>query len=238
MLLTGISMVKNEADIIEAFVRHNMKFLDRLYVLDHSSFDGTREILTQLIQEGYPIVISDIRRLGYHQSEEMTRLCRWVFEECSPDNVFVLDADEFIVAKDRQSIENKLIDMPRNSHALIPWRTYVPCEQDPLQELNPVVRIRHRRNVEPNQYFKVVISRYFDQDQNQFIAMGNHSVSGSNVEIQHIPIDDILLAHFPVHTCDQITAKVIVGWVNSILAGHMNPGKGGILYHWHDLYDK
>jgi hypothetical protein len=42
MRVVGITMVKNEADIIEAFVRHNLRFLDALVVVEHASADGTR----------------------------------------------------------------------------------------------------------------------------------------------------------------------------------------------------
>ena len=48
MKLYGVAMVRNEADIIEAFVRHNLTVLDGLVVVDHSSDDGTSEILSAL----------------------------------------------------------------------------------------------------------------------------------------------------------------------------------------------
>ena len=45
MRLAGIAIVRNECDIVEAFVRHNEAVLDRLYILDNDSSDGTLEIL-------------------------------------------------------------------------------------------------------------------------------------------------------------------------------------------------
>ena len=39
-------MVRNEADILEAFVRHNLTVLDRMLVVDHGSMDGTAEMLS------------------------------------------------------------------------------------------------------------------------------------------------------------------------------------------------
>ena len=65
MRLVGVSMVRNEADIIEAFVRHNAAVLDALVVVDHGSVDGTREILFALRDEGLPLAIEqDHVRLG------------------------------------------------------------------------------------------------------------------------------------------------------------------------------
>ena len=48
MRLAGVTMVRNECDIVEAFLRHNEAVLDRLYILDNESSDGTLEILQRL----------------------------------------------------------------------------------------------------------------------------------------------------------------------------------------------
>ena len=58
----GLSMVRNESDVIETFIRHNLTLLDELHIVDHNSSDNTREILTLLKQEGLPIHI-------YHYNE-------------------------------------------------------------------------------------------------------------------------------------------------------------------------
>ncbi|MDE2446855.1 MAG: glycosyltransferase family 2 protein, partial [Alphaproteobacteria bacterium] len=44
----AISMVRNEQDIIEPFVRHNSALVDLLFVLDNCSTDHTRQILREL----------------------------------------------------------------------------------------------------------------------------------------------------------------------------------------------
>ena len=48
MKLVAIARVKNELDIIEAFVRHHVQHFDKLIVLDDGSSDGTYEVLHQL----------------------------------------------------------------------------------------------------------------------------------------------------------------------------------------------
>ena len=55
--LVGLSMVRNESDVIETFVRHNLTLLDELHIIDHNSSDNTREILTLLKEEGLPLHI-------------------------------------------------------------------------------------------------------------------------------------------------------------------------------------
>lgn len=55
MELYGAAMVRNEADIVEAFVRHSLTVLDGLLVVDHGSIDGTWKILDARVREGLPI---------------------------------------------------------------------------------------------------------------------------------------------------------------------------------------
>ena len=49
--IIAISRVKNEADIIEAFVRHTLHFADRMIISDSGSIDGTWDILQILVDE-------------------------------------------------------------------------------------------------------------------------------------------------------------------------------------------
>src|SRR5580698_5944919 len=101
----GISMVKNESDIIEAFVRHNLAYVDLLVVVDNDSVDGTRDILVAMQIEGLPIVLFDDPIPGYFQSEKLTFLYRKIAPIFRPKLVYFLDADEFIVARSRESLE-------------------------------------------------------------------------------------------------------------------------------------
>ena len=57
-MIAAISMVRNEADVIESFVRHTLRFADRLYITDHRSEDATREILSALVSESLPILVT------------------------------------------------------------------------------------------------------------------------------------------------------------------------------------
>lgn len=72
--IVGISMVKNEQHIIEPFVRHNIRFLDHLIVLDNGSVDETRNILTKLSEEFANLVVSDDKEFESTQSKRMTAL--------------------------------------------------------------------------------------------------------------------------------------------------------------------
>ena len=96
MLAVCIAMVKNEADVIEAFCRHNARFFDLMVVIDNGSVDRTRAILGELVREGLPVVVTDEPGFGYRQSERMTRAFHNLCHALRPDFVMVLDADEFL----------------------------------------------------------------------------------------------------------------------------------------------
>ena len=69
--IVAISMVKNEADIIECFVRHTLTFADAMIVAEQESFDDTGRILEKLAAEGLPLTVRRIHRTGHIQEEVM-----------------------------------------------------------------------------------------------------------------------------------------------------------------------
>lgn len=81
MTTFAISMVRDEADIVEQTVGWMATQVDHVIVADNGSKDGTREIL-----EGLGVEVVDDPEVGYYQSEKMTRLAhiaanrgaRWV----------------------------------------------------------------------------------------------------------------------------------------------------------------
>ena len=98
MRLVAVSIVKNEADIIEAFVRHTHAWVDHHLVFDHDSTDGTREILQALRAEGLPLELftdDAIGKLQQYRSNHLSRLAagnaaptgssRWTRTRFSPD---------------------------------------------------------------------------------------------------------------------------------------------------------
>ena len=97
MRSVAIACVKNEIDIIEAFVRHTLALVDRLVVLDNGSQDGTSEVFAPS-KEGLPLDIVTDRSVGKYQSRRMTRLMHdWAIGRYDADWVVALDGDEFLV---------------------------------------------------------------------------------------------------------------------------------------------
>src|SRR4051794_31349118 len=98
MKLWAVAMVRNEADIIEAFVRHNLAFVDGIAVIDHHSTDDTRTILHSLMEEGLPVLSLRTEDEAFFQGSHVSKVARECLERTGCEFVFALDADEFISA--------------------------------------------------------------------------------------------------------------------------------------------
>jgi len=90
MTTAAVTMVRDEADIVEATVRHMLTQVDVVIVADNRSVDGTREIL-----EGLPVHLLNDPERGYYQSEKMARLAHMARVEHGADWVVPFDADEW-----------------------------------------------------------------------------------------------------------------------------------------------
>ena len=104
-----VSMVRNEEDIIESFVRWHCAIADAMLVLDHRSTDRTKEILCALRDEGLPLILTEAEDMAYRQWEYTTELVVRAFREFSADVVCPLDADEFLLADTEDVFQSRRI---------------------------------------------------------------------------------------------------------------------------------
>lgn len=236
MRLIGIAMIKNERDIVEAFVRHNLQFLDAILMIDNCSSDGTREILENLLKEGKPIVIFDEPEFAYFQSERITKFCLNICRFFSPDFVFVLDADEFIKASSRDFLEHYLTFLPPDNCGVVPWHTYVLNLNDDPSISNPIQRIKHRCKQEYPAYYKCLIPRSILAREDYVINQGNHFVYGTDGNmLQHGMMVEIAIAHYPVRSPIQIAQKVLNGWL-AYVAKNPNSKDSIHGFFWYRIY--
>ena len=235
MRIWGVSMVRNEADVIEAFVRHNLAFLDGLVVMDHGSIDSTPRILTRLKAEGLALFRLQDAEAGFFQGSRISALARECFARTDADFVFALDADEFLRAPSRESIEAALEALPPGVYGRQPWRSYVPTRFDhPFGAHCLEFRVRDERI----QRFKVILPRTFQDRADDMVSEGNHWVadmaSGQAAPSQELDAEAVSLAHCPVRSREQLESKTRLGWPSLHAAGGRAAEKA---YHWRELYD-
>src|SRR5688572_29754160 len=131
MRLVAVSIVKNEADIIEAFVRHTLAWVDHHLVFDHDSTDGTREILQALQAEGLPLTLFRDDAPGHLQQARSNHLTRLAAESYDADWILPLDTDEVLCGPGRTELEQALQQAGPGQPASLPLLDYCATEEDP-----------------------------------------------------------------------------------------------------------
>ena len=227
--LVGLSMVRNESDVIETFVRHNLTLLDELHIIDHNSSDNTREILTLLKEEGLPLHIYHYNELEYAQERILNNIMRHIINnDNSIDYIFPLDADEFIYCHSRETLDIFLKLIPQDRVGMYTWRGYLPntTEHDP-DFLYHFTDQRKEEILTP----KVIIPRAIAETCT--LTIGSHSVrNAEGKEVQSsvfiapnsanyyywfierfnakfIETDDLWLGHYPIRSTIQQIKKVL-----------------------------
>lgn len=238
MRLIGITMVRNEVDVIECFVRHNLATLDSLSIVDHGSFDGTSEILAKLTDEGLPLRVRYDADPAYRQSQTMTALARQALERDGADFVFALDGDEFLKAGSRPALERALAAVPAGMHAAMHWLTYVPGAFDDETGFGPG-HLWWRLKEERQSLVKVIVGRALLERPSDVIAMGNHAVISDaawSVQPHARLVEEVAaLAHCPVRSRAQFEAKVIIGYLANVAS---RPRDRRLARHWRELYNE
>jgi hypothetical protein len=224
MNVVCICSTKNEGDIIEAFVRLNGKICNSFFFVDDST-DNTREIIKLLVKEGYDLNYLPKSKGGYNQPNPTRAYLSFVRRTVNPDWIFLLDADEIIVADEEQTLFQEMQDLPPNTYLAAEWRTYIPTTLAYFDSASPLSECFGRRKNEREIYRKISIpGRIAD---NVMTTPGNHSVrSLGGAAIREQVATSYYLAHFPVRSTEQIIVKNLIATHNLTTRLDAEDGEG------------
>lgn len=237
MQIAVISMVRNEADIIESFVRHAASFADKLYIADHASIDGTYDILRQLAAEGLPLSVQQFDGSAQAQAEVMTNLMEQAFAS-EFDFVLPFDADEFLLPDGGQDMawcREALLSVCRPADIYqLPWVTYQTAEEYHGQQF--ILAMKSQRESRPEELGKLLLGREAWEKMGFRLSQGNHHAllpaTDGLQRLKPLPLNGVHLAHFPWRSSDQAASKAAVGWLANVakysrqtnLANHWRKG--------------
>ena len=223
MKLVAVSIVKNEADVIEAFVRHTSAWVDEHLIFDHDSTDGTREILSELVREGAALRLFGGTALANLQQDRSNHLARLAFSDMAADWVLPLDADEFLVAVDRTTLEAALTGAQSDQPVSLALVNYSPTTVDDAGETNPVKRIRHRQHG-PASTHKIFIPRSLGLRSDTIAGKGNHALFRHTQPLPAHPLAKVWLAHFALRSPHQQVLRVVTAELQKLSRGKAHEG--------------
>lgn len=194
-----VSMVKDEQDVIEAFVRHHAAQVDGLLIADNLSSDHTRGILDDLAHE-FPLVVVDDDDPAYRQSEKMTALAHRARVEFGADWIVPADADEFWRPLRMPTIAELCASMSEFD-GVLPATIY----DHVVTGTEGFAHMTHRRS-QPTPLHKVAVRAREDV----VIEMGNHQATFDDPQPRAV-FDLLEVRHFPVRTAAQFIRKARQG---------------------------
>lgn len=235
--IVAISMVKNEADIIESFVRHTLSFADELIIVDHCSTDATRKILELLQAEGLPLTIELFQNPAHLQAEVMNDLMYRAIEERQADIVVPLDADEFLLySGTNYSVREILQLLPLDQVFVTNWVYCRPVKFENEPDIFLLNRDCYRKK-EPEELKKCFLGKKAVTENNLRLAQGNHHVciGDSNILFEKITDPGLYFAHFNWRSEMQLLSKALSGWLTNVARYSKYTS---VAYHWKEKFNQ
>ena len=202
-----VTQLRNEADILPAFLSHLAAFADDAILMDHGSVDASRALIEAACQarpgwEAWRVAVP-----GHHQAAFTGFAARRLLR-AGADRVLFLDADEFVDLPDRAALQEALARMDQPGDVGVwRWRDCVPDRLGAPPAFGDLVW----QAPSPSRYPKVVLSQaLFRASGGQAgPAPGAHFVRGAGVPTRDVPLGTLL--HLPLRSAEQTRRKVVLG---------------------------
>ncbi len=216
-MIVSLTRVLNEDDVIEAFIRHNARFVDHMLLLDNGSIDGTLDILRSLKAEGLPLTVLQTESVHFMERALNTVLYHAAMGAFAAKWLLFLDADEFIDERG-PALRPTLGVVPSDlAGASLLLRNYTAPADAPPDLLVPR-RQTLRDIVQP-----VVIKCFVRGGLPSGMAVepGNHGVTLDGARLPTAALDGVFLAHYPVRDVLGSLVKAVIGRAKVLAAGQV-----------------
>ena len=210
MKIISFTMVNNESEIIESFIRYNYNFVDEMVIIDNGCTDSTIKIIRKLIGEGFKITIYDESLEAYNQYRLDNKYLTKIANEKNPDIILPLDADEFLTGNTnpREVLEGLSLDRIY----YITWLWYVMTKEDNILETFIPKKMQYCLSKPAWNYSdgtvvtKTIIPVKYYREMGLTLSMGHHTVFG-NDKVKITQLDNLQLAHYRAISEEQLIYK-------------------------------
>ena len=226
MKIVSFTMVNNESEIIESFIRYNANFVDEMVIIDNCCTDSTIPIVRRLIGEGYAVTVYDESLEAYNQFRLDNKYLDRIIRERQPDLILPLDADEFLIADDgdpREALEK----LPLDRIYYIHWQWYVMTREDDPEEPFIPKRLQYCLKTPAWNYAdgtpvtKTILPAQYYRSMGLTLSMGHHTVFG-NERVRIETLAHIRLAHYRAVSEQQLVYKTCCYSMRDIAAMENN----------------
>ncbi len=221
--LVAITRILNEADIVEAFVRHTAALVDHHILLDNGSTDGTLDILEALRTEGLSLEVHHSAEVAFAESAQNNILFRLAAGARGADWVLPLDTDEFIDARGEAGGLRAALHADAPDAFKVRVREYIATPQDDAAEALVLSRITRARA--PTDNMKV-IARGSLLDRGADLQPGGHGIQVRGEEVPWLVLERVVYAHYAVRSPWQWITKFVIGWSKVLAAGSGTVARG------------
>jgi len=210
--VVSVTRVLNEDDVIEAFVRHNIRHVDEMIFLDNGSTDNTLPILRALKEEGLPIIVLATQSLIFDEVGTNTRLYGYASQIYWAGWVAFLDADEFLAVDG--DLLPRLKREPHDALALDLVNYHQTSDDDGAELIIPVKQ--RWRTIESTGISKILLRGGLTAVR---IEAGNHGASADGRAVATNAEPAVALAHYPERDVFQALRKAVIGWLKILAVG-------------------
>lgn len=225
-----ITKVKNEADIIEFFLRYHSNIFDCIVVIDNGSLDGTYEIVNKLIEEGLNIELINEAHNDFDAFRLANQYTVDLIEKYDAEYVIYMDADELLITQEGKQPIGCFSNFDCNKVHIFKWRTYIYTGQD--IEMFSLEHYQKYRKDEEETFKKIMVPSKLIKDKLVVVSAGNHSVS-SPYDIEEEYHEELKFAHFPVRSMHQRKKQITLNMLDMMANPNVSLHTGS---HWKKMY--